>query len=76
MLSKDLSLKAYEKQETEKREQTEQIEVEVKSKRPKWDCESITSTYSNIYNHPTIIREAPKRKTPSHTVTKSKKNRK
>lgn len=23
----------------------------------KWDCESIISTYSNIYNHPKLISE-------------------
>ncbi|XP_068894561.1 protein LTV1 homolog [Tenebrio molitor] len=28
----------------------------------KWDCESILSTYSNIYNHPKLIRELPKKK--------------
>ncbi|KXJ14785.1 Protein LTV1-like [Exaiptasia diaphana] len=27
-----------------------------------WDCESILSTYSNLYNHPTLIKEAPKNK--------------
>ncbi|XP_028045773.1 protein LTV1 homolog isoform X2 [Monomorium pharaonis] len=27
----------------------------------KWDCESIISTYSNIYNHPKLISEPPKR---------------
>lgn len=26
-----------------------------------WDCESILSTYSNLYNHPTIIDDTPKR---------------
>lgn len=25
----------------------------------KWDCESIISTYSNIYNHPALIKESP-----------------
>lgn len=25
--------------------------------RDKWDCESILSTYSNIYNHPKLITE-------------------
>ncbi|XP_011148702.1 protein LTV1 homolog [Harpegnathos saltator] len=29
-------------------------------KKDKWDCESILSTYSNIYNHPKLIEE-PKR---------------
>jgi len=61
-LSKELSLKAHKTQELEKNEETEKIEMDVRSKRAKWDCESITTTYSNIYNHPTIIREAPKRK--------------
>lgn len=26
--------------------------------REKWDCESIISTYSNIYNHPKLITES------------------
>lgn len=26
----------------------------------KWDCESILSTYSNIYNHPKLISEPSK----------------
>ena len=26
----------------------------------KWDCESILSTYSNIYNHPTLIKDPPR----------------
>ncbi|XP_066461563.1 protein LTV1 homolog [Eleutherodactylus coqui] len=26
----------------------------------KWDCESILSTYSNLYNHPQIIKDPPK----------------
>lgn len=25
----------------------------------KWDCESIISTYSNIYNHPALITDSP-----------------
>lgn len=29
-------------------------EEEVKEK---WDCESILSTYSNLYNHPRLIEE-------------------
>ncbi|XP_076805776.1 protein LTV1 homolog [Clavelina lepadiformis] len=27
----------------------------------KWDCESILSTYSNIYNHPKLIQDPPKK---------------
>ena len=29
-------------------------------KEDRWDCESILSTYSNLYNHPTTIKEPPK----------------
>uniref|UniRef100_A0A182MYD7 Protein LTV1 homolog n=1 Tax=Anopheles dirus TaxID=7168 RepID=A0A182MYD7_9DIPT len=37
------------------------IEMEVdEGEQKKWDCESILSTYSNIYNHPKLIQE-PKR---------------
>ena len=28
----------------------------------KWDCESILSTYSNIYNHPKLIEEEPRKR--------------
>jgi hypothetical protein len=55
-------LRAYVQQESGRPEETEHIELEVRTKRTKWDCESIATTYSNIYNHPTVIREAPKRK--------------
>lgn len=27
------------------------------SEKEKWDCQSILSTYSNIYNHPKLIEE-------------------
>ncbi|XP_058128830.1 protein LTV1 homolog [Anopheles ziemanni] len=40
-------------------EQLVEMEVE-NSEQKKWDCESILSTYSNIYNHPKLIEE-PKR---------------
>ncbi|CAJ0584175.1 unnamed protein product, partial [Mesorhabditis spiculigera] len=44
----------------EDKEETEMVEVdEGASKRLKWDCESFTTQYSNIYNRPTQIREAP-----------------
>lgn len=33
------------------------VEVEVDDGKKKWDCESILSTYSNIYNHPKLIDE-------------------
>uniref|UniRef100_A0A915B0T7 Protein LTV1 homolog n=1 Tax=Parascaris univalens TaxID=6257 RepID=A0A915B0T7_PARUN len=28
------------------------------AKKAKWDCESVLSAYSNIYNHPTVIKES------------------
>lgn len=40
----------------------EMIELEVSDdEEKKWDCESILSTYSNLYNHPKLINE-PARK--------------
>lgn len=32
------------------------------NKKKKWDCESILSTYSNIYNHPKVIEHPSKKK--------------
>ncbi|KAE8602291.1 hypothetical protein XENTR_v10013937 [Xenopus tropicalis] len=32
----------------------------IEEPREKWDCESILSTYSNLYNHPQIIKDPPK----------------
>jgi len=37
----------------------EDVVVEVKHEE-KWDCESILSTYSNLYNHPRLIQEPKK----------------
>lgn len=34
----------------------ERLVVDAREK-DKWDCESILSTYSNIYNHPKLITE-------------------
>lgn len=41
-------------------EALEKLVVDAREK-DKWDCESIISTYSNIYNHPKLISEPPKR---------------
>lgn len=35
----------------------ELVKMEIKDSKEKWDCESILSTYSNIYNHPKLISE-------------------
>ena len=32
------------------------MEMKVEEKE-KWDCETILSTYSNLYNHPKVIEE-------------------
>ncbi|XP_050450944.1 protein LTV1 homolog [Cataglyphis hispanica] len=37
----------------------EKLVVDAREK-DKWDCESILSTYSNIYNHPKLIPDPPK----------------
>lgn len=43
----------------------------IEKPKEKWDCESIISTYSNLENHPTLIREEPKKK--KKTIQLSKK---
>lgn len=46
-------LEHYESDEDE--EDSSLSDEEVRER--KWDCESILSTYSNIYNHPKLITE-------------------
>lgn len=41
-------------------EDLEKLFVDPRGKVDKWDCESILSTYSNIYNHPKLISDPPK----------------
>lgn len=42
-------------------DEEEMVELEVEDEtQKKWDCESILSTYSNIYNHPKLIEEPRK----------------
>ncbi|XP_008828034.1 protein LTV1 homolog [Nannospalax galili] len=43
-------------------EQEEIITVVLEEAKEKWDCESICSTYSNLYNHPQLIKYEPKPK--------------
>ncbi|XP_021114965.1 protein LTV1 homolog isoform X2 [Heterocephalus glaber] len=38
------------------------ITVVLEETKEKWDCESICSTYSNLYNHPQLIKYQPKPK--------------
>lgn len=54
-LDKDAVLQRLEEEaETTSDEDLETIEVPEKQK---WDCQSILTTYSNIYNHPKLITE-------------------
>lgn len=39
---------------------TELVKMVVEEPQEKWDCESILSTYSNLYNHPKLITEPRK----------------
>lgn len=48
-------------EEESSEEEEEELEV-VQAPDDKWDCETIISTYSNIYNRPTVIRDPPKLK--------------
>uniref|UniRef100_A0A8C5L7X2 Protein LTV1 homolog n=1 Tax=Jaculus jaculus TaxID=51337 RepID=A0A8C5L7X2_JACJA len=44
-------------------ESEEEVITEVlKKAKEKWDCQSICSTYSNLYNHPQLIKYEPKPK--------------
>lgn len=46
----------------EEKPEIEKVTIESSRKRNRWDCESILSTYSTLYNHPTVIREPSKKK--------------
>lgn len=43
-------------------EKEEIVALVVEEPKEKWDCESILSTYSNLYNHPKLIEEPSKPK--------------
>ncbi|VDM44045.1 unnamed protein product [Toxocara canis] len=44
-------------------ESLDRISVECPTlKKAKWDCESVLSSYSNIYNRPTVIKEPTRRR--------------
>ncbi|TMS22955.1 Protein LTV1-like protein [Larimichthys crocea] len=49
-----------EEEEEEKEEELETVVIEAPEE--KWDCETIISTYSNIYNRPKVIEDPPKPK--------------
>lgn len=48
--------------ELEGSEEEEIVTVVLEEAKEKWDCESICSTYSNLYNHPQLIKYQPKPK--------------
>ncbi|XP_058390192.1 protein LTV1 homolog [Diceros bicornis minor] len=50
-------------------EEEEIVTVVLEEAKEKWDCESICSTYSNLYNHPHLIKYEPK---PKHIRLSSK----
>ncbi|XP_063054401.1 protein LTV1 homolog [Engraulis encrasicolus] len=49
-----------EEDEDEEEEEGEMETIVVEAPQEKWDCETIISTYSNLYNRPKIIEEPPK----------------
>lgn len=51
------------KEEQEQEEEQEMETLVVETPAEKWDCETIISTYSNIYNRPKVIQDLPKPKT-------------
>ncbi|XP_071359950.1 protein LTV1 homolog [Trachinotus anak] len=59
------------KEEEEDEEEEEEMEtVVIEAPEEKWDCETIISTYSNIYNRPKVIEDPPKPK-PIRVSTKT-----
>ncbi|XP_029920499.1 protein LTV1 homolog [Myripristis murdjan] len=52
------------KEEEEDEEEEQEMEtLVIEAPTEKWDCETIISTYSNLYNRPKIIEDPPKTKT-------------
>ncbi|XP_014664426.1 PREDICTED: protein LTV1 homolog [Priapulus caudatus] len=47
---------------TEDEDEAEELVKMVQPEKEQWDCESILSTYSNLYNHPKVIKEPSKPK--------------
>ncbi|CAG8609852.1 7708_t:CDS:10 [Paraglomus brasilianum] len=58
---------------TNRKKKEEYVEIDLttegKNKREAWDCQSILSTYSNLENHPTLIREDRHQKIKIHPRT-------
>lgn len=60
----DLGPKALPAVNEEEEEEKPEIETILIEEPPteKWDCETVLSTYSNLYNHPKLIQDPPKPK--------------
>ncbi|KAK9540818.1 hypothetical protein VZT92_003244 [Zoarces viviparus] len=48
--------------EEEEEDEEEMERIVIKGPDEKWDCETIISTYSNMYNRPKVIQDPPKTK--------------
>jgi len=59
-----------EREENGREEKREKLVVGEKRNGEKWDCESILSTYSTLYNHPTLICNKGKTSKRRRTTTK------
>jgi protein LTV1 len=61
-------------EEEEKPEEMVILEVSDDENKKKWDCESVLSTFSNIYNHPKLIEVPSKKKIQINPKTGIPKN--
>ncbi|KAK2817505.1 hypothetical protein Q5P01_025696 [Channa striata] len=59
------------KEEEEDEEEEEMETLVVEAPEEKWDCETIISTYSNIYNRPKVIEDPPKQAKPIRVSNKT-----
>uniref|UniRef100_A0A671L0F8 Protein LTV1 homolog n=1 Tax=Sinocyclocheilus anshuiensis TaxID=1608454 RepID=A0A671L0F8_9TELE len=62
------------KEEDEEEDDDEEAEIETMVIEPpteRWDCETIISTYSNLYNRPKLIQDPPKVKKPIRVSDKT-----
>ncbi|KAI1711319.1 low temperature viability protein domain-containing protein [Ditylenchus destructor] len=55
-------LEAVTKQDDLEDDDEEMADEDEGNRKRRWDCESILSTYSNLQNHPKVIRETPTKK--------------
>jgi len=59
--TKEFDILKYEEEQRNKKEKVQMIERELskneKREKNNWDCETIITTYTNIYNHPKMIKD-------------------